>query len=100
MSSDSVILLVDDSSEVEESFRQLFDMFGGLYRLQTVRSAAAAKSYLKGTARYRDREKYPRAQMVLLDLKMPRTDGFQVLQWIRQQPPLHNLPVIVLTDPH
>src|SRR5688572_12313052 len=100
MSGESVILLVDDSSEVEECFRQLFDMFGGLYQLQTVRSAAAAKTYLKRTGRYRDRQRYPVAQMVLLDLKMPRTDGFQVLQWIRQQPEFYHLPVIVLTDPN
>lgn len=40
----------------------------------------------------------PQPRLVLLDLKMPRRSGFEVLQWIRSQPALRSLPVFILTS--
>ena len=55
-------------------------------------------SYLKGEGRYADRQTFPFPDLVLLDLKMPKMDGFEVLRWLRQQPVLKRLRVIVLTN--
>jgi CheY-like chemotaxis protein len=57
-----------------------------------------ALSYLRGTDRFGDREKYPFPHVVLLDLKMPRVNGFEVLTWMRSEEKLRRLPVIVLTS--
>lgn len=57
-----------------------------------------AVAYLAGTGIYADREKFPLPQLVLLDLKMPRKSGLEVLGWIRQQPSLKRIIVIVFTS--
>ena len=66
--------------------------------LAVVQTGEEAIAYLKGAAPYQDREKHPLPALVLLDLKMPRRDGFEVLAWIRQQPELNGLAVVVLTS--
>ena len=57
-----------------------------------------AVAYLNGMEEYKDREKYPIPQLVLLDLKMPRKSGLEVLGWIRKQPGLKRLIVVVFTS--
>lgn len=53
--------------------------------------------YLKGTGKYADRTRYRMPGLVLLDLKMPRVEGLEVLKWIRNHATLKHLPVIVLS---
>jgi CheY-like chemotaxis protein len=53
--------------------------------------------YLSGEGRYANRAEYPLPALVLLDLKMPGMDGFEVLRWIRQQPGIRGLRVVVLS---
>jgi CheY-like chemotaxis protein len=57
-----------------------------------------AVAYLSGKSRYADRVAFPLPNLMLLDLKMPRRSGFEVLQWLRGQPTLRRLPVVVLTS--
>src|SRR5207244_2563876 len=54
-------------------------------------------AYLKGEGQYANREEFPLPALLLLDLKMPRRSGFEVLKWLRQQPGFSSLRVIVLT---
>ena len=54
--------------------------------------------YLAGQEPFSDRASHPMPTLLLLDLKMPRVDGFQVIEWLRQQPVLGRLPVVVLTN--
>ena len=56
-----------------------------------------AVKYLSGYGVYGNREEFPMPGIVLLDLKMPGVDGYAVLRWIRRQPALANLPVVVFT---
>ena len=66
--------------------------------LQIVRDGDAAVFYLNGDAEYSDRARYQLPSIILLDLKLPRRSGHEVLAWLRQQPQLKHLPVVILTS--
>lgn len=55
-------------------------------------------SWLQGEGDYANREKYPLPDLLILDLKMPRKSGFDVLEWLRTVPTFNNLPVIVMSS--
>ena len=97
-SDDFVILLVEDSLDDIWAFRRAFHTLPNYYVLQVVESGDDAISYLKGTGPFSNRDEYPLPSLVLLDLKLPGTDGFDVLSWIRSQPEMQTLRVIVLTS--
>ena len=56
-----------------------------------------AIKYLSRQAPYNDDALYPVPDVVVLDLKMPKKDGFEVLQWLREQKALKPAPVVILT---
>src|SRR5689334_17716235 len=56
-----------------------------------------AIAYLQGSGSYRDREKFPFPSILITDIKMPRRNGFEILQWLREHPECHIIPVMVLS---
>jgi len=92
-----VILLAEDREDDVLLVKKAFQSPEMNCRLQVVRDGEQAISYLSGEGQFRDREQFPFPDLLLLDLKMPRVDGFEVLRWIRQHPRLRNLRVVVLT---
>jgi CheY-like chemotaxis protein len=66
--------------------------------LQVARDGEEAIAYLKGEGRFADRTRFPLPILVLLDLKMPKLDGFHVLQWLRSHPELDRLAVAIMTS--
>jgi CheY-like chemotaxis protein len=68
------------------------------FQLQPATDGEKAIHYLSGVGLFENRNLYPPASLVLLDLKMPRRGGFEVLQWIRNNPVLKCLPVVILTS--
>ena len=66
--------------------------------LQVVRDGEEALAYLSGAGTFADRERHPLPVLMLMDLKMPRKSGLEVLEWVRRQPGLKRLPIIVLTS--
>jgi CheY-like chemotaxis protein len=56
-----------------------------------------AVAYLQGDGQYADRSMHPLPDILLLDLKMPEIDGFQLLRWARRQPELARLIIVVVT---
>jgi len=53
--------------------------------------------YLKGEGRFKDRIKFPLPDLLIVDLKMPRMDGLQVIDWVRKEPQLARLPIVMLS---
>jgi CheY-like chemotaxis protein len=93
----SVILLVEDSDDDVSIIRRAFRNAGIENPLHVVGDGEAVIAYLGGTGKYSLRDEYPLPALVLLDLKLPGMDGFEVLQWIRQAPGISALRVVVLT---
>ena len=91
------ILLVDDNPHDVILLRLAFRRVGIIDPIKLVNDGAEAVRYLKGEGPYADRQAYPTPTLVLLDLKMPQTSGFDVLQWIRSEPSLQGLMVVVMT---
>jgi len=91
-------MLAEDLEDDILLIRTAFRKGNILNPLQVVRDGEEAIAYLQGEGKYANRLEYPLPDLLLLDLKMPRLDGFQVLRWIREQPGLRNLPVVVLTS--
>jgi CheY-like chemotaxis protein len=92
------ILLVEDERNDVFFLEYAFQAAGITNPLQVVEDGQQAIDYLAGIGKFANRAQYPLPCLVLLDLKLPIKMGLEVLHWIRQQPPLQTLLVIVLSS--
>jgi CheY-like chemotaxis protein len=92
-----IFLYVEDTENDVALVRTAIAKGGLGIELKTVRDGEELICYLEGKEPFSDRAINPIPTLVLLDLKMPKKDGFQVLEWLRQQPHLKRVVVIVLT---
>jgi len=94
----STVLLAEDDPDDVLLTQIAFEKARLANPLQVVRDGEEVIAYLQGQAPYSDRTKYPLPILLLLDLKMPKVNGFQVLEWLKEHPMLHRLPVAVMTS--
>jgi CheY-like chemotaxis protein len=94
----NTILLVEDRPEDIRLVQLTFQKLGVQNPLHVVSNGEQAIDYLSGTGFYRDRAQWPVPQLVLLDLHLPGISGFEVLSWMRSEPSLSRIPVVVLTS--
>ena len=92
------ILLVEDEENDVFFLKYVFKEVGILNPLQVAVDGQEAMDYLSGCGKYADRARFPLPCLTLLDLKLPRVMGLEVLKWMREQPGLKTLPVIILTS--
>lgn len=93
------MLLAEDDEHDVFFMQRAFGRAGVTQPIMAVNNGQEAIQYLHGEGNFADRSKYPAPRLVLLDLKMPLVDGFEVLSWIREQPGLREwLPVLVLSS--
>lgn len=97
MSDNSVILMVEDNAEDILLVQRAFIEAALLNPLHVVHDGEEAIAYLRGVGKYANRVSHPLPDLLLLDLKLPRKDGFQVLNWVRSQPGLSRIRIVVLT---
>jgi CheY-like chemotaxis protein len=91
-------LSIDDGEDDLFFMRKAFDRSGMSCMLKTASDGEQAMQYLSGNGQYSDRLAHPLPEVILLDIKMPGYDGFEVLQWIRHHPELKTIPVVMLTN--
>ncbi|HZY17713.1 MAG TPA: response regulator [Ramlibacter sp.] len=98
MSDSDRILLVEDNSDDVVLIQRAFRRAGVRTTLAVVDDGDSAVGYLEGSGPWADRSRHPLPRLVLLDLKLPRRSGLEVLAWLRAQPSLLGLTVVVLTS--
>jgi len=91
------VLQVEDDPNDISLLSFAFKKYLPEHLLKSVTSGRETRAYLSGEGEYADREAYPFPHIVLLDLKLPDSDGFEVLRWIRAQPTMRSLVVILFS---
>ena len=91
------VLHVEDDANDRELLQAAVSEAGVPFRIHSVNDAESAKAYLSGCGVYSDGSCVPTPALILLDLKMRRLNGTEVLKWVRAQPELASVPVVVLS---
>jgi CheY-like chemotaxis protein len=96
---DSTFLLVEDDDNDAFMVRMEFKRAPHHIHLQVVNDGKEAMHYLCGDGQFADRDKHPLPNVILLDLKMPRVNGYEFLEWLRRKSPggLRLIPVLVMS---
>ncbi len=92
-----VLLAEDDENDVFFILRA-FREAGMTYPVHHAPDGQEAIDYLRGAGQFANRDRHPFPVLLILDLKMPRKSGMHVLGWIRAQPLISALPVIILSS--
>jgi CheY-like chemotaxis protein len=92
------VLLVEDSEDDAILLQQAFKELCATPPIHWVKNGNDAILYLCGDGCFTDRKLYPIPSLVLLDLKMPIKNGFEVLRWARSYPAYATIPIVVLSD--
>lgn len=91
------LLLVDDSENDLLLVKNAFTRGKLRHPLRSVTSGTQAIEYVEGRGQFSDSARYPLPSLIILDIKMPPPDGFEVLRWIRQRPEFDKVCAVMLT---
>jgi len=94
----AAILLVEDNPDDIELIKHAFEKAGVNRPLNVVRDGDAAVDYLEGNGAFTNRLRHPMPTVILLDLKLPKRSGFEVLRFVRLLDSTKHTPVVVLTS--
>jgi CheY-like chemotaxis protein len=99
MTPQRTVLLVEDDNSDALLIRRALEKTGQNFILTRAKHGEEAIDYLSGTGAFEDRSSYPVPDVVLLDIKLPRRSGLEVLEWLRAQPAaVGRIPVVMLTS--
>ena len=91
------ILLVEDNPDHAELVKRNLEEFQVANHINHVEDGEAALDYVYGRGKYSDHKKFPRPDLILLDLRLPKIDGLEVLKQIKRDLTLQAIPIVVLT---
>jgi len=92
------ILLVEDNPDDEALTRRAFKQNNILNPVIVAHDGVEALDFLFGTGKSQGRDVSVQPQVILLDLKLPKLDGLEVLKRLRKDPRTQCLPVVILTS--
>lgn len=98
MNNDMEILLIEDNPEDVEITLRAFQKHHLANKIHVVRDGEEALECLFGTGRYLESSACGNIKLILLDLKLPKVDGLEILQKCKADPHTRNIPVVVLTS--
>jgi CheY-like chemotaxis protein len=94
----AVILLAEDEEDYVLLVKRAFSEAKITNPLHVVSTGQEAVAYLKGEGKYANRDEYPLPDLLLMDLKLPGFNGLEIIGWMRSQPGLAGLRIVVLTS--
>ena len=94
----STILLIEDNDDHAELVRRSFEDHSLSNNLFRVADGEQALNYLFRKEKYLDEDIYPYPSLILLDLRLPKIDGIEVLNLIKKTEELRKIPVVILTS--
>ena len=92
------ILLVEDDENDVLVMKMALEKVGLTCPIRMARDGREAQDYLSGTGKFADRHEYPLPYLILLDLKLPRIMGMEVLKWVRERPEFDSIIVLILSS--
>src|SRR5579859_2667010 len=92
------VLLIEDNSDDAFFIKMACQRSGIHHHLQHIGDGESAIHYLGGKGEFSDRVAHPLPDLIFLDLHLPKLNGHQVLQWIREHSELSAIPVVMLTN--
>lgn len=98
MNNNATILVAEDEPTDALILQLAFEAAGITNPVTIVSDGQAAVDYLSGKTPYGDRAAHPLPALLILDLKMPRMNGFDVLTWLQARPDFNTLPAVVLSS--
>lgn len=93
-----IILMIEDNVDHAELILRCFEENHFANKIFHVTDGEAALHYLHGTGDFTDRGRYPLPNLILLDLRIPKIDGVEVLTQIKHDVKLKYIPVVILTS--
>jgi CheY-like chemotaxis protein len=94
----AVILIVEDDPNDALFLRRALRKADVRQALRVARDGQEAIDYLSGTGQFLDRERFPLPCLVVLDVKLPKKNGLEVLKWLRHRDQLNDLPVVMVSS--
>src|SRR5437763_782973 len=91
------ILVAEDNLTDLQLLRQAVTRDGVIVEIHEVHDGEEATHYLAGEGKFKDRLKFPLPDLLLVDLKMPKMDGLQVIKWLNTCPECRHLPVVMMS---
>ena len=98
MNDHATVLLAEDNEDDALLTQIAFKKARLANPLQVVKDGVEVIAYLKGEGRFSDRVRYPFPMLLLLDLRMPKVNGFEVLSWLQRHREINHLPIAVMTS--
>ncbi len=92
---DGMVLIVEDDADDRDLLARAFKKAGIAVPIRFAKDGDEAVAYLSDAA---ESSSWAMPFIILLDLKLPRRSGFEVLEWIKQHPSFRRVPVIILTS--
>ena len=92
------ILLVEDDENDALVMTMALEKVGLTCPIRMAKDGREAQDYLSGSGRFADRHEYPLPYLMLLDLKLPRVMGMEVLKWVRERPEFDSIIVLILSS--